>query len=66
MAYYYVNVRQQKNGDNEVHVSDCGWCPADGLYVGEHGSCHGAVSQARLRYPNANGCAYCCADCHTG
>ena len=65
MASYYVNRRQQANGDNEVHALGCRYFPSDTDYLGDYSSCHGAVAQAKLSYPRANGCATCCPACHT-
>ena len=67
MASYYVNMNAQSNGDHEVHKSDCAWLPRpeNRIYVGEHASCHGAVSSARQYYTRVNGCYYCSYSCHT-
>jgi hypothetical protein len=68
MPNYYVNSNAQTNGDHEVHETGCtqGADPENQVSLGYHGSCHGAVAQAKQRYPTANGCAYCCEDCNTG
>ncbi|MFN3945840.1 MAG: hypothetical protein ACK4K7_13025 [Allosphingosinicella sp.] len=65
MQSYYVNRNQQSNGDHEVHVRSCRYFPSSAQYLGEFGSCHGAVLEAKRDYPRANGCAYCCPACHT-
>ncbi len=65
MASYYVNRRQQANGDNEVHVTGCSYFPSDAQYLGDYSSCHGAVAEAKRYYPRAIGCAFCCPACHT-
>lgn len=65
MASYYVNRNAQTNGDHEVHVSGCGYMPTDTTYLGEFASCGPAVTKAKETYPQSNGCAYCCASCHT-
>lgn len=68
MYNYYVNNNAQANGDHEVHKAGCYWLSvaASTTYLGQFPSCHGAVAQARLTYPTANGCATCSPDCHTG
>ena len=65
MASYYVNQNAQANGDHEVHVASCSYFPGSAQYLGDYASCHGAVTEARLYYPTANGCYYCCRPCHT-
>jgi len=65
MAAYYVNNRQQSNGDHEVHVSTCRVLPADRKYLGEHASCATAVAEAKKYYSRADGCAICSPACHT-
>ena len=67
MASYYVNKLAQNNGDHEVHESECSYMPSVGnkLYLGEFSSCHGAVWEAKKRYPQVNGCYYCSPECHT-
>jgi len=67
MALYYVNKHAQANGDHEVHRSGCSYMPAEHnkKYVGDHGSCQGAVREAKKTYPKSNGCYYCSKDCHT-
>ena len=68
MPNYYVNTNAQPNGDHEVHENGCtqGANPENQMDLGWHSSCYGAVAQAKLTYPTANGCAYCCPDCNTG
>ncbi|MCI5141489.1 MAG: hypothetical protein D3909_07145 [Candidatus Electrothrix sp. ATG1] len=68
MDTYYVNKQAQTNGDHEVHTSTCSWLPSEAnrLYLGQFGSCHGAVAEARKYYSNVNGCYYCSRACHTG
>lgn len=67
MARYYVNKNAQSNGDHEVHKSGCSYMPEEHnrIYLGDFTSCHGAVSEAKKRYPKSNGCYYCSRDCHT-
>jgi hypothetical protein len=70
MASYYVNRRQQANGDHEVH--DKASCPPqyfpqgdNAEYLGEFASCSQAVTAARTRYRQVNGCYWCARACHT-
>lgn len=67
MAQYFVNNQQQPNGDNEVHVAGCRYmpAPANAVPLGNHLVCQTAVTQAKIRFPRANGCFYCCRPCHT-
>lgn len=65
MASYYVNNKSQSNGDHEVHVTSCRYLPSDRTYLGEHASCTTAVTEAKKRYSQSNGCATCCPACHT-
>lgn len=64
---YYVNKIAQSNGDHEVHEEGCSWLPAfnNRIPLGQHTSCHSAVREAKKYYTLANGCKYCCPDCHT-
>lgn len=64
MAAYYVNNDAQTNGDHEVHKSGCSWMPSNKKYLGEHGSCHSAVAEAKKTYSQADGCAHCSPECH--
>ena len=68
MAKYYVNQTPQENGDHEVHEKGCSYMPsaAKRLYLGEFTNCHDAVKEAKLHYPQSNGCQSCSSDCHTG
>ena len=68
MAEYYVNINAQDNGDHEVHTTGCSHPPDEGnrKQLGEFESCAAAVAKAKETYENANGCAYCCSECHTG
>ncbi len=67
MASYYVNMNKDDKGDNEVHISGCNWMPAvsNKEYLGEFYNCNGAVSEAKRRGYNANGCYRCSRSCHT-
>lgn len=67
MASYYVNQNAQSNGDHEVHTTGCSFMPdfENRIYLGEFGSCHPAVSEAKKHYYQVNGCYYCSNPCHT-
>ncbi len=67
MALYYVNKKEQANGDHEVHKSDCEYLPSpeNRLYLGDFSNCHDAVKKAKEHYPQSNGCYYCSYECHT-
>ncbi|MDD4910499.1 MAG: hypothetical protein PHR44_07485 [Candidatus Omnitrophica bacterium] len=66
MAQYCVNKQAQANGDHEVHNYSCNWLPEpeNREPLGNFASCHGAVQEAKRRYSRADGCAYCCPECH--
>ena len=66
MAYYYVNVRAQPNGDHEVHEQGCRFMPLIRRDLGEHPNCQSAIKGAKKIYPESNGCFYCSYPCHTG
>lgn len=63
---YYVNAVPQTNGDHEVHCEGCYWLPSitNRIYLGSFWSSKEALAAARLRFPNADGCAYCCPEIH--
>lgn len=72
MPTFVLNRKQQPNDDYEVHnkTKGCQWMPnpENQIDLGEHSSCHGAVAEAKRRYPEktrTNGCATCCPECHT-
>lgn len=70
MPYYIVNTNvQPESGDHEVHEknSTCTHYPEphNQLDLGFHVSCHSAVREAKKTYPTADGCYYCCNECHT-
>lgn len=66
MAIYYVNKNSQSNGDHEVHERGCGHMPnpENRLYLGDFTSCRPAVREAKKYYDTADGCYYCCNECH--
>lgn len=71
MPNYIINKNAQSNGDHEVHevASDCPHMPAseNQIVLGWHSTCHGAVSEAKRRWPEhkIDGCYHCCNTCHT-
>ena len=67
MARYYVNANENED-DHEVHIEDCthGADEVNRIDLGEHSSCETAVDLAKTHFPNADGCAHCSGDCHTG
>lgn len=68
MFKYYVN--KQTNGNpnynHEVHTEYCRYLPSieNRVYLGIFASCSEAVKKARMVYPNSDGCAICCPQCH--
>ena len=67
MYHYYVNKNTQANGDHEVHKEGCSYLPelVNRIDLGNYYSYDAAVIEARKYYYNANGCYYCCKECHT-
>lgn len=67
MSTYYVNTNPQKNGDHEVHKSNCQYLPniLNRKYLGDYSNCKDAVAEAKKTYKQSNGCKTCCSDCHT-
>ena len=67
MAYYYVNMNAQPNGDHEVHRQGCNFMPYESnrKYLGDFTSCGPAKAEAKRYYSTADGCYYCCNACHT-
>lgn len=63
---YYVNNNSQANGDHEVHTSGCPYFRKirSKTPLGLHYSCHTAVAAAKRYYFKADGCYYCCPQCH--
>jgi hypothetical protein len=67
MSQFYVNTQAQDNGDHEVHTTGCSHPPliSNRKELGYFSNCHEAVAVARISYPTANGCYWCCRECHT-
>lgn len=72
MPFFVLNRKPQPEGEYEVHdlSANCIYLPAkpNMIHLGPHESCHGAVSEARLRFldKRINGCFYCCNECNKG
>ncbi|MDD5185741.1 MAG: hypothetical protein PHS84_10830 [Paludibacter sp.] len=64
--YYYVNKNEQPNGDHEVHTISCLYLPTteNRLSLGSFDNCADAVREAKRTFPKADGCFYCCKECH--
>jgi len=67
MPIYYVNKKEQSNGDHEVHESNCPFLPIpeNRKYLGEFKNCWEAVAEAKKYYDQVNGCYHCSKECHT-
>ena len=74
MPNYCVNKNAQpQSGDHEVHDVDierpCLPAASNRIPLGWHANCHGAVAEAKRRYPqqsaSIDGCYHCANDCHT-
>lgn len=66
MKQYYVNKKPQGNGDHEVHREDCKHLPHldHKEYLGLFSNCKDAVEEATKIYAQADGCFFCCKECH--
>lgn len=64
---YLVNKNAQSNGDHEVHKETCSYLPnpENQKYLGNFSNCHDAVREAKKYDKDADGCYYCCNECHT-
>lgn len=67
MPKYYVNENAQSNGDHEVHTEDCSFLPdvQNRKYLGTYTNCKVAVKEAKNHFVSADGCYFCCKECHT-
>lgn len=69
MANYCVNRDEQPTGEHEVHdlASNWGCLPDSGnrIPLGYYFSCAEAVTAARQRYDNVDGCRWCVPACHS-
>ena len=66
MSSYYVNKNPQSNGDHEVHTTGCQYLPEEKnrIHLGDFSGCALAVKAAKKYYLQADGCYYCCKECH--
>ena len=65
MDHYYVNNNAQSTGEHEVHKEGCSFFPSDRTYLGYFSTCREAITVAKKKYPNVDGCYFCCPECHT-
>ena len=67
MYSYYLNRNSQLNGDHEVHRVGCPHMPLlmNSLFLGNFYTCAQAMAAARRVTTQADGCFYCCTECHT-
>ncbi|EOG9295323.1 hypothetical protein ACLK9Z_000129 [Proteus mirabilis] len=66
--HYYVHTSTDNHGDYEVHQDGCDHMPnaSNRQYLGYFTSCAQAVSQAKANgHRTADGCYWCCRECHT-
>lgn len=69
METYYVNKRQQANGEHEVHKQGCLFFPGanHAQLLGTFTNCRDAVAEARRKYyEKSNGCRTCARECDEG
>ena len=69
MTNFLVNKVKRDGKYHEVHESYCTHRPESQNQhsLGSHATCRGALQQAeRDGYKPADGCYYCCQDCHNG
>jgi len=66
MAKYCMNINPQANGDHEVHKAGCSHMPdsKNQRDLGEFATCVEAVEVAKKIDRDADGCFYCCRECH--
>lgn len=63
---YFVNNYAQDNGDHEVHTRSCYWrhMGENMRSLGVFDKCQDAVKAAKYIFPQADGCKFCCPECH--
>ena len=66
MPKYYVNDNAQPTGEHEVHKEGCKYLKEiiSKTDLGNHYTCKEAITAAKKKYSNVDGCYYCCNDCH--
>lgn len=66
--HYYVNKINTGNPhyNHEVHKDSCTYLPSplNREYLGYFVSCKDAITKAKEKYSNVDGCAVCCPECH--
>lgn len=64
---YLINKNAQYNGDHEVHNETCNHLPnlENRKYLGNFSNCRDAVDEAKKLDSDADGCYWCCNECHT-
>ncbi len=68
MPNYIVN-KKDDGKYHEVHTTHCNQGPDSNNqhWLGAHATCRGALQAAeRAGFKPADGCYYCCNDCHSG
>lgn len=68
MDYYYVHKFTDNHGDYEVHKEGCNHMPdvLNRERLGLFSNCAQAVAKAKIDgYRTADGCYWCCRECHT-
>jgi hypothetical protein len=68
MPYYFVNANAQPGGEHEVHEKH--GCPyaarlENQIDLGFFVTCIGAMQAAAGMFDKVDGCARCCAACHS-
>jgi len=68
MPHYHVARVPLADGYHEIHQRGCMYMPAPAacLPLGQHPTCHGALTRAREYSPRVYGCYWCCRECHSG
>lgn len=66
---YFLNLREQPEGEHEVHTANCRYCPSEqnAEYLGTYANSAPAVLWAQMVHPSwsINGCAHCCPETDT-
>lgn len=66
--HYYVNKINTGNPhyNHEVHKDSCTYLPSplNREYLGYFALCKDAITKAKEKYSNVDGCAVCCPECH--
>ena len=67
MDNYCINKNPQANGDHEMHKDGCSHMPdsENQQDIGSFATCAEALVEAKKIDSDADGCFYCCKECHT-